>query len=300
MSTFPAGTLTLRTNLATYPGTRALKEGSVQSELVHLDTSSAPRSAHDGFKPMIREGAFDAGELAIVTYLQARIYSKPYVTLPVPVLGRLQHHCIGFNRELGLLEPKDIEGRKVGVRTYAQTTGLWVRGILRHEYGVDIDKVQWMTVDEGHLAEYEDPPNCTRLPAGSSLPQMMLEGELAAAIMGMEMPSDARVATLIADPLDAAANWSAREGLIPINHVFVVHESLSRERPDVVREIFRMLCESRAQAPADALATLPPVGVEANRKGLALAIEWAFEQKIISRRLSVDELFDDTTASLTL
>ncbi|WP_250502117.1 phosphate ABC transporter substrate-binding protein [Caballeronia sp. AZ7_KS35] len=290
--------LMLRTNIADYPNTRAIREGRVSSPLVNLDVSAAPKSAHDGFKPMIRDDAFDAGELAIVTYLQARIYGKPYVMLPVPVLGRLQHHCIGFNRELGHLDPKDIEGRKVGVRTYAQTTGLWVRGILQHEYGVDIDKVQWMTIGDGHLAEYDDPSNCERLPAGSSLAKLMLDGELAAAIMGMEMPSDPRIATLIPDSLAAAAQWSTREALIPINHVFVVHESLSRERPDVVREIFRMLVESRAQAPAEALATLPPIGLETNRKGLALAIDWAWEQKIIPRRLSVDELFDDTTASL--
>jgi 4,5-dihydroxyphthalate decarboxylase len=290
--------LNLRTNLADYPNTRALKEGRIASDLVRLDFSAAPKSAHDGFKPMVRDNAFDAGELAIVTYLQARIHGKPFVMLPVPVLGRFQHHCLGYNRELGHLEPKDIEGRTVGVRTYTQTTGLWVRGILQHEYGVDIDKVKWMTVGEGHLAEYRDPPNCARLPAGASLPKLMLEGELAAAIMGLEMPDDPRIATLIPEPHAAAQRWYEREGLIPINHVFVVREALSRERPDVVREIFRMLLESRAQAPAEALKTLPPLGLEANRKGLALAIDWAYEQKIIPRRMSVDELFDDTTASL--
>ena len=52
-------------------------------------------------------------------------------------------------RELGTLSPKDIEGRRVGVRTYAQTTGLWVRGILQHDYGVDLDKVEWMTIVDG-------------------------------------------------------------------------------------------------------------------------------------------------------
>lgn len=290
--------LTLSTNLADYPNTLALKDGRITSDLVRLDTSATPKSANNGFKPMLRSGAFDAGELAIVTCLQARVYGKPFVMLPAPVLGRFQHHCIGYNRQLGALAPKDIEGRKVGVRTYSQTTGLWARGILQHEYGVDPDKVEWMTIDEGHLAEYADPPNCTRLPPGASLSQMMLEGTLAAAIMGLEMPDDPRIATLIPDPQAAAQQWYAREGLIPINHVFVVHEALSRERPDVVREIYRMLAGSRALAPPGTLATLPPLGLEQNRKGLALAIDWAYEQKLIPRRLAVDELFDDTTAAL--
>ncbi len=290
-------TVTLRTNLVDYPTTRAMKEGRVTSDLVTLDYCG-PKAAHDGFKPMVRENLFDAGELAIVTYLQARTFGKPYIMLPAPVLGRFQHHCIGFNRELGHLNPKDIEGKKVGVRTYAQTTGLWVRGILQHEYGVDIDKVTWMTVGDGHLAEYNDPANCQRLPKGSDIGQMMLNGELAAAIMGNDMPDDARIERLVPNPQAAAKEWYAREQCIPINHVFVVHERICQERPDVVREIWRMLKESRALAPDGSTATTPPLGIEPNRKGLQLAIDWSYDQKIIPRRMSVDELFNEVTASL--
>src|SRR5580704_1369832 len=131
MSPSPPAVTSLRTNLADYPVTMGMKDGRVTSSLVNLEFCG-PKVAHDGFKPMIRENAFDVGELAIVTYFQAKAYGKPFVMLPIPVSGRTQHHCIGFNKELGHLDPKDIEGKKVGVRTYAQTTGLWVRGILQH------------------------------------------------------------------------------------------------------------------------------------------------------------------------
>lgn len=291
------GPLKLRTNLADYPVTMALKEGRVSSSLVELDFCG-PKTAHEGFKDMLRRNTYDAGELAIVTYLQAKIYGKPWVLLPTPIHGRFQHHCIGYNVEYGALQPRDIEGRKVGVRTYAQTTGLWVRGILQHEYGVDLDKVTWLTIDESHLAEYHDPANCQQLPKGSRIDQMMLSGELAAAILGVDMPKDPRVRTLIPDPHTAAQEWHRRESVIPINHLFVVHQDVSKRRPDVVREIYRLLAESRAQAPATVVAALPPLGFEANRKGIGMAIDWAFEQKIIPRRLSVEELFDDVTASL--
>ena len=291
------GPVKLRTNLADYPVTLALKEGRIPSSVVALDFCG-PKTAHDGFKDMLRRNAYDAGELAIVTYLQAKIYGKPWTLLPVPIHGRFQHHCIGYNIDYGALQPKDIEGRKVGVRTYAQTTGLWVRGILQHEYGVDLDKVTWLTIDESHLEEYHDPANCRQLPKGSRIDQMMLSGELAAAILGVDMPKDPRVRTLIPEPHAAAQEWYRRENVIPINHLFVVHQDLSKRRPDVVREIYRLLAESRAQAPAAVVAALPPLGFEANRKGIAMAIDWAFEQKIIPRRLSVEELFDDVTASL--
>jgi 4,5-dihydroxyphthalate decarboxylase len=297
---YPAtGAVTLRTNLADSPVSLAMKEGRVSSELIKFDFCG-PKTAHDGFKAMLRENAFDAGELAIVTYLQARAYGKPFVMLPAPMSGRFQHHCIGFNIEHGALQPKDIEGRIVGVRTYAQTTGLWVRGILQHEYGVDLEKVTWLTMDESHLREYQDPANCRRIEKGKRIDQMMLDGEIAAAILGVDMPKDPGVRTLIPNPVDAAKAWYQREGVIPINHMFVVHEEISRKRPDVVRELARLIRESRALAPPAAAAALPPLGVEANRKGLDMAIDWSFEQKIIPRRLKVDELFDDTTANLTL
>ena len=292
-----APVLTLRTNLADAPVTLGMKDGRVTSDRVILDFCG-PKLAHDGFKGMIRENAFDAGELAIVTYFQAKAYGKPFVMLPIPVSGRTQHHCIGFNKELRHLDPKDIEGKKVGVRTYAQTTGLWVRGVLQHEYGVDLDKVNWLTIDESHLAEYQDPPNCGRVPKGSNLGQMMLDGELAAAILGNDMPKDPRVQTLVPEPFKAAEEWCKREGVMPINHMFVVRESLTKERPDVVREIYRMLVESRGLAPASVTEALPPVGLEANRKTLEMALEYAWEQHILPRRVSFDELFDDVTAVL--
>ena len=288
--------LTLKTNLADYPVTVAMKDGRVSSNLVKLDCRG-PEVANKAFKAMVRENQYEAGELAIITYLQARAWGKPFVMLPAPISGRFQHHCIAFNRELAQLKPRDIEGRKVGVRTYSQTTGLWVRGVLQHEYGVDLDKVTWMTIEDAHVAEYHDPANCQRLPAGSKLADMMMRGELAAAILGGDMPKDEpRVQTLIPDPHNAAKAWYQREGVIPINHVFVVRKELSKQRPDVVREIYRMIVESRKFAPES--ATRPPFGLEANRKGLQLAIDWSYEQKIIPRRLSVDELFDDTTAAL--
>lgn len=289
--------LTLRANVQDYPQTKALKDGRVSSDIVNLDFCGPPL-AQNGFKPMLRENAFDCGELAIVTYLQARTYGKPYVMLPAPVSGRFQHHCAGFNRELGHIDPKDIEGKKVGVRTYAQTTGLWVRGILQHEYGVDLNKVTWMTAGEGHLLEYTDPDNCVRLPKGSDIGQMMLDGELAATLQGVDLPKDPRVERLIPDPFNAAKDWFAREGVVPINHVFVVHEDIARGRPDVVRELYRMIGESRDATEGGLPDPFPPMGLEANRKGLEMAIQWAWEQKIIPERMSVESLFDETTIAL--
>ena len=297
MSSGSSKSITLKANLQNAPSTESLIDGRITSDIVNLD-SCGPKLAFQGFKPLIRDNAFDCGELAIVTYLQAKIYNKPWVMLPFPVVGSAQHWGIGYNRELGVINPKEIEGKKVGVRTYSQTMGLWIRGVLAQDYGVDLSRVTWLTADVSHLAEYQDPPNCRLLPEGSDLGRMMLDGDIAAAILGKEMPKDPRVTTLIPNAIEAGKEWIRREGLVPINHLFVVRQELSKDRPDVVQEIYRMLVEGRRMAPESATAELPPYGLGAIRRTIELAIDWAYDQQIISRRLSVDELFDETTASL--
>lgn len=296
---YPAsGPVTLDTNLADYPVTRALKSGAVTSDLVAFNFTG-PKVANQGFKPMVREGRFDAGELAIVTFLQAKIFGKPLTLLPAVVMARGQHHTIHYNVGRGTLTPQDIEGKRIGTRSYSVTTGVWVRGILKDDYGVDSDKVTWCTTDDGHLAEYIDPPNAVRLPAGSNVETMLANGELDGAILGGDLPDEPRVKPLFPDPHKAAEDWSRRNGMVPINHLFVVRSELARARPDVVREIFRVLKASKAAGvPATGGLDPVPFGVEANRKALETIIRYSYEQKVIPRLLSVDELFDDVTREL--
>ncbi|RDV02226.1 phosphate ABC transporter substrate-binding protein [Undibacter mobilis] len=297
---YPAsGPVTLDTNLADYPVTRALKAGAVTSDRVRFNFTG-PKVANQGFKPMVREGKFDAGELAIVTFLQAKIYGKPLTLLPAVVMARGQHHTIHYNVARGALTPKDIEGKRFGTRSYSVTTGVWVRGILKDEYGVDLGKVTWCTTDDGHLAEYKDPSNCVRLPAGSNVEKMLVDGELDGAILGGDLPDEPRVAPLFPDPHRAAEEWSKKNGMVPINHLFVVRSELAQTRPDVVREIFRVLKESKAQYSDSTKGGIDPVpfGVEANRKALETIIRYSYEQQVIPRLMSVDELFDDVTREL--
>ena len=208
---FPqAGPVTLRTHLADYAVTRALKSGEIKSDLVHFDFAG-PKNAYEGFKPMVREAAFTAAELAIVTYLQARVYGKPLVLLPAVVMGRFQHQCIGYNTKAGTLSPETIAGRRFGVRSYTQTTGTWMRAILQHEHGVDPFKVTWVTFEDPHLAEYREPPHVERAPAGVKIGDMLLDGSLDGAIVP-ELPKDPRIRPLFPDPDAAARAWADKIG----------------------------------------------------------------------------------------
>lgn len=299
MPTFPAtGPVTLRTNLADSPTSAALKSGAVSSPLVRFEFAG-PKIANQGFKPMVREGAFQAGELAIVTYLQAKAYGKPLVLLPATMVGRFQHHMLVTSGVRGRVGPKDLEGQKVALRSYSQTTGMWVRGILRHEYGVDLDKVTWLCRDDPHVAEALDPAFVERLPPGSkSLEDLVLDGDVIAGILGNELPKDPRARHFFENYRELAREWYAKYHTVHINHLFVVHADLSKERPDVVKEIYRVLLASKSAAGLEGEVDLFPFGLLALRPALELVINYAFEQKLLPRRLAVDELFDATTRAL--
>lgn len=285
--------LRLQTLLGDYPQTKPIKSGALSSPLVNFEFATY-KSAFEGFKPMVREGRFDFGELAIVTYLQAKAAGKPYVLAPATIYARPQHGMIVYNAERGTLRPEDLPGKRVGVRSYTQTTGTYIRGSLRNDYGVDTDKVTWVTFEDPHLPPVRDPPRLELMGPGKTLMDMLLAGEIDAAIVA-SVPDDKRLKPLFSDPDAAARAWEKKHGCVPVNHLMVVKTSLSRERPDVVREIYRLLREGKRQA-GDS-ATLP-YGVESMRKALDAMIGYALQQGLIERRYTVDELFDDTTRAL--
>jgi 4,5-dihydroxyphthalate decarboxylase len=295
----PAEKTKLFTLLGSYPNTNALKTGAVKSDVVELDFTDV-KVSNTAFKPLVRDAKFDLGELAIVTFLQAKTYGKPYALIPATVLGRGQHHTIAYNPERGPLAASGLAGKRVGVRAYTQTTGAWVRGFLADDYGVDTAKVNWVTFEDPHLAEYKDPDFVTRAPAGKELTQMLLDGELDAAIVGDKLP-DPRLKPLIPDADAVARQWAQSHGGVPINHMMVVREGIAKSRPDLVREIFCMLRDSRAAAapPPDNSALDPwRFGIEANRRSLEIVIDCSVRQKLIPRKFLVDELFDEGMRAL--
>lgn len=289
----------LSTLLGSYPNVMALKDGAVKSDLVVLDFADV-KVSNTAFKPLVREARFDVAELAIVTFLQAKVYGKPYALIPATVLGRGQHHTIAYNPERGPLKASDLTGKRVGVRAYTQTTGAWVRGFLADDYGVDISKVRWVTLEDPHLAEYKDPDFVTRAPEGKNITQMLLDGELDAAIVGDKLP-DPRLKPLVPEADAVARQWAQKHGGVPINHMMVVRDGIAKSRPDVVKEIYRMLHESRrAVPPAADNGLLDPwrFGIEANRRSLEIIIDYSVRQKLIPRKFSVDELFDNSMRAL--
>ncbi|UFS78434.1 ABC transporter substrate-binding protein [Tardiphaga sp. 37S4] len=279
----------LRILLGDHPHTAALKSGAITSDLVELNFA-VYTPTNKGFKPMVRDGAFDVAEMAIVTYLMARSYDKPMVLLPDVMMARHQFGFAVTNPGAGIAGPKDLEGKRVGIRSFTTTTGAWLRGMLANDYGVNLDAIEWITFEEPHVAEYVD--STTKAPAGKAIMQMLFDGELDA-VLG-EKSDDPRVAQLFPDVAAAEKVWLARHGVAPINHMVVVSKKLSDTRPDVVREVHRMLEASRAVATGKSLS----FDADAMNRSLALITDYSAQQGLIPRRFSVDELFDDVTRAL--
>jgi 4,5-dihydroxyphthalate decarboxylase len=282
-----------------YPQTAPLKSGQIKSDRVALHLTEV-NPVYKAFFMMVREQKFDISEMAIVTYLQAKAFNKPIVLMPVTLYGRFQHGTMLYNSDRGTLTPDMLPGRRVGVRSFAQTTGCWLRGILWKDYGLDLAKVKWVTFEDAHIAEFRDPPGVERAADGKDMAKMVLDGELDAAIFGTNIPPDPRFKSVIPDPDRAAREWHGKYHAVPINHMAVVKTSLSQSDPGAVREVFRMLHESKQAAglPKPGAIDTLPFGFDAVKPALDLMSSYALEMKIIPRRYSVEELFDDTTRGL--
>jgi 4,5-dihydroxyphthalate decarboxylase len=281
-----------------YPHTLPLKRGEIKSPRVAF-TFSDVKPANRFFKPMVRELKFDVSEMAIATYVQAKAYGKPLVLIPATMMGRFQHGTI-LCRAARPITPADLPGKRVGVRSYSQTTAVWVRGILQNDYGVDVDRVRWVTFEDGHVAEYHEPAGIERVGGDKNLLEMLRQGELDAAIYGADLPKDPTLTSLIAEPEAAARKWFAQHKVVPINHMVVVTEKIAKSNPEAVSEIYRLLAQGKKAAglPKAGEIDFLPFGFEACRPALQTVINYALQQSLIPRKIDVEELFDATTRAL--
>jgi 4,5-dihydroxyphthalate decarboxylase len=270
----------LKTLIGDYPVTKQFRTRTDRFEFAQYQGSVAT-----AFKRVVRDLEFDVAEMAIMTFLVAKAFDKPYRLLPFVVMARFQHAYLVFNSEKNpSLRPEGLEGKRVGVRSYSVTTGAWIRGILMEDHGVDISRIQWVTFEEPHVAEFRDPPNVQRASAGKNIEAMLLAGELDAAILGA-IPTDPRLKPVIRDPDEAGKRWGQKHGAMQLNHLVGVKSTVSKGSAE---EIYGLLLESKKAAGDPPML---PHGVEANRRNLEIAIDCAYKQHMIPRRFAVEELF---------
>jgi 4,5-dihydroxyphthalate decarboxylase len=309
---------TLKTALVMRGHTQPLKDGAVPLRGFELDFEDVPIIIN-AFRRMVRGLEFDISEMAMTTYLCARAHGKPFTAIPVFPVRAFHHGAIVYNTKAGVHTPKDLEGRKVGVnRGYTVTTGVWARSILQHEYGVNLSRVTWVLSGDEHVAEYRPPANVVPIEPGKRLEDLLIAGEIAAAI-GVQVDSP-DVKPLIPDSGEAGFEALRQRGHYPINHTVVVRNDVLDAHPDLARDLFDAFAEAKriyvrhlregrgdAASPTDrvylramAITGDPlPYGIEPNRQTLEAIVQYCVEQGILSRPVAVEELFPQSTRTLS-
>ncbi len=279
----------LRTALGIYGHTEPLRSGAVASSSLRLDFATVSPISR-AFAPMVQEARFDVCEMAIATALQARAYGKPLVLLPVTMAARFQEGALLCRADSAVGGPADLAGRRVGVRAYSQTTGMWLRGILRDDHGVQPQDVRWVTFEHAHVAEYEDPPWATRALPGQDMLAMLRAGELDAAIFGNDVPDDPALRPVFPDPVAGGEAFWRKHGFVPVNHLVTVTRSLADTRPDLVAELLRMFQAARPDN-LPGRGTLP-MGRAALQPAIDLALRYCAEQGLLPGRLDAHAVWD--------
>lgn len=295
-----------------------MKDGAVKPRTFDIDYEDVPILIQ-AFRRMVRGLEFDICEMAITTYICAKAHGKRFTAIPVFPARVFHHGAILYNTKAGIRSPKDLEGRTVGVhRGYTVTTGVWIRSILQHEHGVDLNKITWLLSGDEHVAEYRPPGNVVPIAEGKKLEDMVASGEIPAAVnIELDHPD---VKPLIPNPTEAGFEALRRSGHYPINHTVVVKDELLDAHPDLAADIFNAFVEakrpyveqlrnSRIAAPsrtderykrvmeitgADPL----PYGIAPNRQMIDAIVQYAQEQGIITRPLAMEELFARGTLGL--
>jgi 4,5-dihydroxyphthalate decarboxylase len=279
-----AAPLVLRTAIGSYPHTRPLKDGTVRSERLSLDHLEVV-PANRAFRPMVNQLAYDVSELALVTLLLARSMDRPLVGVPVVLMQQSAYGMFAVRRDSPLRDPRQLAGKTVGVRAYTQTTGVWLRGMLADQFGLDLDRVSWVTQEDAHVDGYVDPANARRA-AGANLVELLRRGEIDAAA-GIELAGYPDLRTLIPAAEQVEADWIRQTRIRPINHTLVVRQDIAGAHPWVVDELDKLVRASKQAA-----GGLAPIdGLEANRAALTLLARYTFEQHITPRTLTAEELF---------
>ena len=288
----------LRTVLKTTALTAPLKDGSLKSDQVVFDfTEISP--IYKAFAPMVREAKFDVSELAIVTALQAIAFKRPVVLLPVVVASRYQRGCLVSYRPHGEVKPEQLRGKRIGVRSYTQTTGMWVRAHLVEDYGVATSDIRWITHDPAHVEQYQDPSFAEHPADDKSLLDMLHDGDVDAAIFGNDLPEGDDYVPVIAHAKAKDLAWAQQHGFVPINHVVVASAEICKREPAAVRAAYGLLAQADSQQVAAADGPRKTLsGFDALSGPLEWIIDACLEQALLPRKLSLDEVLGPARALL--
>jgi 4,5-dihydroxyphthalate decarboxylase len=303
-----------------------LYTGEVQPRGIDLKflANDEPR---DIFDRMGGKLEFDASEMSSSEFISRFGTGHcPFVAIPVFASRLFRHGFIFLNRKAGIRTPKDLEGKRVGVPLYTMSAAIWIRGLLQHEYGVDLSKVRWVQGALKRPGAHGSPtvapllkqPDIGINRSGHSLSKLLADGEIDAVISSRPVEAigtNPDIARLFPNYREVEKDYYRRTRIFPIMHLIVIRRDVHEAHPFVAQSLYDALCDSKDRALAlmkergalrYMLPWLPadmdeiddvfggdpwPYGVEANRPTLEALVQYMVEQHFIARRIPIEELF---------
>ena len=317
----------LKIAIASYGHTKDVKSGAAAIAGVEPDFVEVVPII-GAFRRMVRDLEFDVCEMAPTTYMIARALGAPFIALPIFLMRRFHHGGFVVRPDSGIKQPKDLERKKVGVRAYSVTTGVWTRGIFVNEYGLDSSKVTWVVDDEEHVTSLKLPSNVVHAPDGKSLASMMASGELQAGFSGpagigragpptgaweqRAQASSVNYPELIANAPEVEAQWFRRTGIYPIHGLVVVKTAVLAQHPFVAKSLFDAFLKAKdayvarlkageGNGPDDlkyrslteVVGDPLPYGLKENMPSIEAMLTYGLQQGLIPKRMPMADVFVD-------
>lgn len=308
----------LRLSLAcgSYDLLRPLIEGTVAPDGIDLNVLTMASPERHG--RMLRHEEFDTCELSLVAYLVAWDQRRLFTAIPAFPHRRFRHAYMVKRANCGIEQPADLNGKRVGLDALQNSAGLWMRGILQDHYGVDLKSIEWWCQEEEDIPfEPAKWMRVERVSKGKNIDQMLLGGELEAALYPETLPSirnkSPKVGLLFPNPKKAEIDYFKKSGIFPIMHTVVIKNEILEKHPWVAVSVLQAfqqskeICYERMKDPRNfALVWVKelmqeqeaifgsdpwPYNLEANRKALEAVVRYEYDQGMIKKKPKVDDLF---------
>ena len=310
-----------------YDRTHPLIDGSIKPEGIELNWLTLPHL--EIWTRMLNYYDFDASEISLSSYITSQAMGKPLTAIPVFPARAFRHSYIFINTKSGIREPKDLMGKRVGLGEFQQTATVWMRGMLQHEYGVNLDDIEWFTSGRRIRGWRWNCRNATR--SSASRPdrkpdQMFFDGELDAIMVPSLFPSlfnpPPHIRRLFEDSPKVEAEYFKRTGIFPIMHSVALRQDVWEEHPWIARSLFKAFQRAKEDAYARLKDLSPykislawfrgpveeqqkilgddpwPYGLEKNRHVVETLATYLYEQGLADRKMPLEELFAPNTLDL--
>lgn len=293
----------------------ALKDGRVTPdgiELEHIQVASP-------YRPMVRELAFDIAEVALSTFACAKSFDIPITGIPIFSNRDVTMSPIVYNVRSGIKSPADLEGKRVGLRSFTVTNNTQCRALLQYEFGIDTKKVQWVVTEDAHVAQYKEPSHVSYAPEGRKLEDMLVAGEIDVGIqLAIEPGGDIQPLLTEDEANEVGLRYFRRTGVYPIGHVMTIKDEVLAAHPEVATAMFRAFAASKDIYLGEVDSRDPqtgrdkqvirnrelvggdpfPMGLAKNRQAMEAMLQMYMEQQVIPGPMDVDSLFAANTRDL--